>query len=265
MAKKDTAVATISEKTTALATIDLADSTGGGLEEADPDCFVIPRLKLLQKMSPECDPDNSAYVDGAKPGLFYLLTTGELFDSETGIAVVPAYFQRRFIELVPEDLGGGFRGAYLPSDPVVLGALNSRDEKGRFLLENGNYLRDTRIHYAILLHNDGPQPVVITMASSQTKKSNAWNTKGRQPLIFPDGTKNLKPAVEYRVFRLTSVPESNDQYSWRGYKIAVERVIDPSDPKDVEAVVMARAFREQVRGGVAQVEHEEEQNKALDF
>lgn len=259
MAKKqETAVAKMEER--AVATLDLGQSTGAGRTEADQDCYLIPQIKLLQKMSPEVDADKAEYIKGAKPGMFLLTTTGELFDGEEGILVVPAEFQRRFLEFVPEDQGGGFRGAHLPTSPEVVAAAATRDEKGRFWVENGNYLQDARIHYVIFLHPTMARPAVITLKSTQIKKSKQWITKMAEPLPLGAGNFNTDPDCEFRVYRLTARAESNDQYTWKGYNIAEERVVNPADPADVQAVSMARAFREQIAGGKTRVEYDDEES-----
>jgi hypothetical protein len=261
----ETAVATVQEEERAVATLDLGQSTGAGREEADQDCYLIPQLKLLQKSSHEVDEDNAAYVKGAKPGMFFLTTTGELFDGEAGVLVVPADFQRRFLEFVPEDQGGGFRGAHMPTDPVVLGA--QRDEKGKFWLESGNYLQDARVHYVIFLHPTMPRPAVVTLKSSQIKKSKKWLSQMAEPILLsgdpkkdPESCKyNLEPDCEFRVYRIVSRGEASDQYTWKGVVITEERVVNPADPRDVSAVQAARSFREQIGGGKTRVEFDDEE------
>jgi hypothetical protein len=254
----ETAVAVVEKQETTLATLDLGKSSGGGRQEADADCYLIPQIKLLQKMSPEVDSDKAEFIKGAKPGMFLLTTTGELFDGEEGILVVPAEFQRRFLEFVPEDQGGGFRGAHLPTAPLVIEAAPTRDEKGRFWLENGNYLQDARVHYVIFLHPIMARPAVITLKSTQIKKSKKWLSAMAEPLALGDGNFNTDPDCEFRVYRLTCRPESNDQYTWKGYNIDVDRVVNPADPGDVQAVHAARAFRDQIAGGRTKVDYEDE-------
>ena len=52
---------------------------GRGFEEADADSFAIPFLAMLQKGTPQADPDDPAYIKGAKPGMFMNTVTLELF------------------------------------------------------------------------------------------------------------------------------------------------------------------------------------------
>src|SRR3989337_4145684 len=79
-----------------------------GFEDADANSFAIPRLKILQKMSPEGDKDASEYVDKASAGDFFNTATGLIYDGKAGITVIPVHFRRSFIEWVTRDEGGGF-------------------------------------------------------------------------------------------------------------------------------------------------------------
>lgn len=258
--KEETAVAVVQDEGRAVATLDLGQSTGAGRAEADQDCYMIPQLKLLQKGSHEVDEDDAAFVKGAKPGMFFLTTTGELFDGDEGVLVMPADFQRRFLEFVPEDQGGGFRGAHMPTDPTVINA--HRDDKGKFWLENGNYLQDSRIHYVIFFHPVMPRPAVVTLKSTQIKKSKKWLSQMEEPLLLAGDPKkpetckwNIYPDCEFRIYRIVSKGESSDQYTWKGVAITEERVVNPADPRDVQAVNAARAFRDQISSGQTRVEH----------
>lgn len=273
--KKEQALTKIEEQETALATLGLGQSNAEGMEETDRDCFLIPQIKLLQKMSPQVDEDNAKYVPGAKPGLFLLTTTGDMWESEKdGILVIPAYFQRRFLEFIPQEGSSDkFNGIHLPTDRLVVDALHTRDKKGRFWLETGNYLQDTRIHYVILLHRVIPMPAVVTLKSSQIPKSKGWITAMNKPLLIsgdpekdPESCRyDLKPACEFRIYRLTSRPEANSEHTWKGYRIVEERVVTEAD---IQAVEMARHFRKQIRGGETTVDYDEDdtsQNVGRDF
>ena len=77
-----------------------------GFEDADANSFAIPRLKILQKMSPEVDKDASEYVDKASAGDFFNTATGLIYDGKAGITVIPVHFRRSFIEWVTRDAAG---------------------------------------------------------------------------------------------------------------------------------------------------------------
>ena len=229
--------------------MDFSGDAGQGFENTSMDDFVVPFLTILQKMSPVCDEDDPAHIDGAKPGLFFNLSTQQVYEE---LIIVPAAYQRMFAEWVPRESGGGFRGHHLPESPEVSSA--QRDDHGKFVLKNGNHLTDTRYHFVLLLSNGRPDRAVIAMSSTQIKKSRLWMTAMRNlEMTTPDGKKFTPPMFSH-VYRLTTVAESNDQGTWKGYKIECARSLTKEEGNVYQA---AKDFRKEVESGRIKVEESE--------
>mgnify|MGYP006400891317 FL=1 len=169
---------------------------------------------------------------------------------------MPAHFERVFVEWTPREAGGGFRGRRPANDPII--AKCRRDESGKFWLKDDEaYLADTRYHFCILIDDDGnTQPVVFSLASTQIKKSRDWMTQMQHLKIErADGSKFTPPTYSH-MYRVTTVGEAKDDYTWKGVKIELERQLG-SDKKQRDADVAlyegAKGFREQVMSGVANV------------
>ena len=170
----------ITKKNTGSVPVSLADMekfSGAGFEEASSDSYAIPFLQILQKMSDQTDPEHASYIQGAKAGMFANLTTGKLFDGKQGIQIIPCHYSRKFVEWVPREKGGGLRGVHLPDSDVVLNANQSPKNPLELITDEGNILSDTRYHFVLQLVNGQPEPVVLTMKSSQIKKSRSWMTR----------------------------------------------------------------------------------------
>jgi hypothetical protein len=237
-----------------------AGDAGGGFESTDAETYAIPFFMILQKGSPQCDEDDGAFIEGAKPGMLFNSVSQELYDGAKGVLVVPAYFQRMMVEWVPRDSGGGMRGMHKPEEPGIQNL--PRDDRGRFTLPNGNYLADTRYHFCVLLKEDGNfEPVVISMSSTQIKKSRQWMTKMQGIKIpLPTG-KKITPPMFSHVYKLTTVSESNDQGSWKGWKVELDHRITPDEVEFYEA---AKVFKKQVETNKAQVSTEPAPGSAED-
>jgi hypothetical protein len=82
----------------ALSTINLRADSGKGTEELRSDDVSTPILKILHQLSPECNSRNAKYVEGAKPGMIYSGSFGNLIDGEKGLDIVVAHTQTRFPE-----------------------------------------------------------------------------------------------------------------------------------------------------------------------
>lgn len=218
-----TALVVTEEQKAAVALYQASVAEGdSGFEETTSADFSIPFLYLLQKTSPQCDPDKGEYIEAAKPGQFYDQATGELADS---VDVIPCHYKHVMVEWADRDEGGGFKGQHPPGKEVGL----DRDESGKFRLPNGNYLADTRYFFCQRVMPDGSTiPTVVSMASTQIKKAKLWMTRMQAIRVTGEGGKRFTPPMYANVWKLTSVPESNDKGSWRGYKIdLVGPITDP--------------------------------------
>lgn len=252
MAKKGTEVAV--KETNALAIpdelLDFAEQdAGSGFEEADQSSYAIPFLRLLQKGSPQCDEDSPSYDENARPGMILNTASGELFDGGEGVQVVPCYYKRVFIEWKPRETGGGIVAEHSPSDPIV-GTTRRDPKNGRDLLPNGNYLEDTRNHYVLVLVGDEWYPAVVSMSATQLKKSRKWMTvmntlKAKRK---SDGALFTPPMFSH-VYTLSSVGESNDKGSWKGWDVELARPV-----ADANLYQAAKAFRDSVSQGEAKVQ-----------
>lgn len=224
------------------------EDMGSGFENTDDQSFAIPFLQILQSGSPQCKRSDGAYIKGAEEGMLFNTVTGELFDGEEGLRVIPCYYKRSFIEWADRDSGGGFKGEHQPSDPIV--STTVRGDKGD-VLPNGNLLVDTRTHYVLVIKPDGTfQPAVITMSSTQVKKSRQWMSK-MDGIKFKNSAGQLyTPPMFSHSYLVQTAAESNDQGSWFGWKIgSAELIEDPvlfAAAKEFKRAVSAGEVREQV-------------------
>ena len=76
-----------------------------GVETLTHEDLALPFLKILGQLSPEVNKRDGKYVTGAEPGMIYNSVTGELFDGEKGIEVIPCHYKLEYIEW--QDRGEG--------------------------------------------------------------------------------------------------------------------------------------------------------------
>ena len=245
MAKAEIAVA-VTDENTAMAAVYSQDS-GSGFEETNAESFAIPFLSILQSGSPQCKKSDGAYIKGAEEGMLYNSVTGELF-GETGVEVIPCHYTHRVIEWKIREAGGGFVAEHLPSDPVATNTV--RDDKGRNMTPNGTQMSDTRNHYVLIRTKNGLTPAIMSLSSSQLKKSKKW-------MSMMQGMKNKNPATGMfeiapmfsNSYRVTTVPESNEKGSWFGYDFKlVGKVIDEGEYAE------AKNFSHAIKSGMTKVE-----------
>ena len=222
---------------------------GAGQETMDRDDYAIPRLAILQALSPQLQKQNSEYVPGAETGDIIDTVSNELHVGEVGITVVPVSYRRAYIEWKLRSEGGGFIEDH-GSDGTVLNGC-TKDELGRDITSAGNQIVTTAEYFAFVIDKEtgSHTPVVISMSSTQLKKARRWNTLINQFRLPTNGNGGaFNPPMFARSYLLTTVPESNDRGSWFGWSIKPDAVLSQF-PGGMDIYQAAKAFREKILSG----------------
>ena len=222
------------------------EDADGGFETADSSAYAIPFLTILQAGSPQVKKSDGAYIKGAEEGMLFNTVTRQVLGGAAGVVVIPCAYKRTFIKWAARDSGGGFKGELPPSDPQVQAGVTDPD--GRMIDGDGNLLSDTRTHYVLVLDDKGGyQPAVISLSSTQIKKSRQWMSKMNGiKLIRPSDGTHYTPAMFSHTYRITTGPESNDKGSWFGLKVETLGAVESA-----ELYRAAKAFRDAVSSGEA--------------
>ena len=119
---------------------DFLEDAGEGLDYR-PDELTIPRLQLIQALSPEVKKKEPKYIEGAEVGDIFNTVTRDFWSGEDGIRVVICFQITRFNEWIPRDQGGGFVQELSAESRDVQQATR---EGARETLPNGNELVKTK-------------------------------------------------------------------------------------------------------------------------
>ena len=236
----------------AISTYELQAFAGQGVEGLGTDDLAIPFINVIQSNSPQLNKHDGKYIEGAEVGVLFNTVTNELFNGDTGVEVIPCAYQRTLIEWVPRDQEGGFVAVHDPESGIL--KQTTKNERGQDILPNGNYLANTAAHYVVLLSPTyGPTQAVISMTSTQLKKSRKWNTQMvSQTIALADGSIKAKPAFA-SAYTLCTRPESNKHGSWFGYEIGERR-----DSSAVEFQLGAAFYKAVMAGTVKAAAPEQE-------
>lgn len=230
---------------TGLATVDQLPEwmkKGGnrGSEEVTTNDITLPRLEIIQDLSPQRKKSEPEYIEGAEEGMVFNTVTKELLGDQ--VLVIPVYFQMQYIIWKDRKKGGGFGGAF-PSEAEAIEA--------RKALENPEdwAIVDTHVHYVLRLVEGSTmedpilEEAVISMAKSKAKVSRNWNT-----LVKLAGGDRFS-----RMYVMSVVPEKNKNGdAYFNFKVASKGYV--SKPMYDAAEMMYEA----VRAGQRTVIHEEE-------
>ena len=242
---------TDSSKLPAHTTVDVFADAGKGSESATMSDMIIPFILCAQKLSPQLNKRESVHIEGLEEGDFFNTATEQFWKGETGFIFVPALYQREYNEWIPRADGGGFAGKH---GPEIEKKVVREERNGRFglYLPNGNTIAITGVWYGLILDKDSTIQAVLSLSSTQLKKSQKLMSQLKElALDRPDGKGKFNPPLWYSRVRVSSVPESNDQGSWMGWKFTLEgSTLD--DKQNGEFIyMMAKHLGEAVTKGTA--------------
>ncbi|MEY2824474.1 MAG: Vibrio phage, partial [Pseudomonadota bacterium] len=112
--------------------VTLVGKTGArGAENVSTDDMIIPRIELVQALSPARNKKDAAYVEGAEEGMLFNNVTRELYGEF--VLVIPVYYVKQYLVWKDRKQGGGgsngFRGAFA-SPELAREAISNLGEEG---------------------------------------------------------------------------------------------------------------------------------------
>lgn len=212
MAKQSKAVAPAAANTAVATATDFEDFAGHGMENVTASDLLVPRLTIVQALSPQLKRAKPEFIDGAKVGDIVDVSMKELFESVT---FLPVYYSKVWLEWAPRSSGKGLVAIH--STPDILDKCR-RDEKNRPLLPNGNLISETAQWFGLNL-SAGGRKSFIPFASTMLKRSKGWMMLATsEKLARADGSEFVAPLF-YRTYTLTTAEESNAEGEWASWVV----------------------------------------------
>ena len=238
----------------ALQTVNIEQFADEGFDNVDSKSLALPFLKVLGQLSPQVTQGDSNFIPDAKPGMIYNTVTDELYDGHKGITVIPCYYKLEYIEWKDRDKGAVAPINVYPSDSDIM-SKTTRGDDGKDRLQNGNYIEETASHYVMVVEPDKTSTALITMKSTQRKKSKKWNS---MMMSLRQQRKNgkgfFKPAPFTQKYLLATVLEKNNMGSWFGWEISHVGAVESE-----EVLKAAFDFYESCKKGSVRVNHNTEE------
>ena len=153
-----------------------------GSEEVGNNDVQLPRLQIIQDLSPQHKKTKEEYIEGAEVGDFFNTVSQELFKGAK--LFVPVYFKIEYVIWKDQKAGGGFFGAFDTE-------LEAKKELPVVLKENGGNPDDyevvmTNVHFVLVIdetasttENPVLEQAVLSMSKSQNKVSRHLNSMVR--------------------------------------------------------------------------------------
>ena len=192
------------------------EDAGQGVSSRQEDKF-YPLMGVLQKLSPQVDPDNAAYLEGARAGSIHLRNfEPPIVNGNEGVIVQPVYMYEEWVEWGPRERGGGMVSRFLKRPE---GARCLDKTKNRWMLGENN-LQETRMWVLNMYPHGSAAPITFILPCQSTLNTFArgWMTAlGQQ--FEPGGT--VSPLWRY-MWKLVTKKRVNPQGEW--YTFAAERL-----------------------------------------
>jgi len=239
---------------TEVAAVNIEQFADLGFENVGSKDLALPFLKVLGQLSPQVTAGDARYMENAKAGMIYNTVTSELYDGNKGISVIPCFYKLQYIEWRDRGMEGS--GApvniYESDSDIMTKTTRADDNKDR--LENGNYVEETASHYVLIVDKDAPkETALITMKSTQRKKSKKWNSMMMSIKAKRKDGSFYQPAMFTQVYNLKTVLEKNSLGSWYGWDISHVGAVP-----NQAVLEAAHDFYKSCSGGQVKVKFDEE-------
>ena len=199
MAKKEMAVAPSTALVTRPSWMGEAETIRGneGVSMSD---MTVPRISIIQDLSPQWKKNKDEYIEGAEVKMAFNTATQELYGEH--LFVIPVMFRKEWVIWKDIDSGGGFRGSFPDAQSAQAELAKLEDRADCEIV-------DTHQHFVMVVNEDKWQQAVVSMSKSQCKPSRQWNT-----MIQSVGGDRFE-----RMYRLDVVDAQNaagqDYYNWK--------------------------------------------------
>lgn len=217
---------------------------GAGMEKATSRDTIIPRLTILQSLSPQLKRDKGQYIEGAEPGDICDVGTGELMPIP--LEVLPVVFDKVWIEWAPRSTGQGLVAIHT-TDGIM--ERTRQNDKKQNVLENGNIVQETAQWYLMNM-SAGRRPCFLPFVSTQLKKSRRWMTLAKGERVQRRDGSEFVPPLYYRIYRLATAHESNNQGDWYGWTVERGPSLIEYTPRWESILKEARELQESIIKGL---------------
>ena len=147
-----------------------AQGAGRGNEDVGS-AIAIPRIKLLQKMSPEVDKYNATHIAGADVGHFINSISSEVYGEE--LYAISLKFKVEYVVWRSMEAGGGLLGNFT-NQADAEAAVAAQEKPSEY------EIKDTHSHVLLLKNPESGElshPIIMDFTSSKLRVSRSWNTQ----------------------------------------------------------------------------------------
>ena len=244
--------------------VDLEELAGMGKEEIKPDDITIPRLTILQPLSPQVLESNDSYIHGAKAGMIYNPVSEKL---QKEFLFAPVHYKKLWLEWAPRHTQLGIVGTH--QTPDILN--HCKMEANQFITPTGNNIQETAHFWGWLcVHGDQMKPILLSMASTQLGSARKLISLADDERI-KKGDKEFSAPLFWRCYKMETTERSNPKGQWWVWKITRDQLLvefcRDNEVTFKDAVISSKALSESLsklrQFGQRQVSQGQQEQKAI--
>ena len=230
------------------------ENVATGFENMGADDLQLPRLKLLQAMSPEIETN-----DALKAGVILNSVTGDWWPSSQGLLAIPCHYHKNWVEWSDPDQGAKGPVAIHDSSSVLKECYRDKDDRKFYRNDNsGNYIEETANYFVLIVADDGStSEAVMSMKSSQLTPSRNWNSKMKNLKIEKAPGEYFPAPMWSHSYFLKSEKAKNGDKTWYKWKVEVDGQLEK-----LPQIKEAKSFAEDMSAAKDKLQPEMEEDKA---
>lgn len=231
MTKKTTAVAVQQQNLPGIVDErpDWLEKGNKGSEDVGSRDMILPRVDVLQALSPQIKKSDPAYIEGAEQGLIFNTVTGQLYGSE--VTFVPILFRKEYVVWRLRKAGGGFVGAFRTME-------EAENHRATLQAPDDHETVESHQHFSLLITDTGVEEAVFSMTKSKLKVSRALNT-----LVQIAGVDRFAKA-----YKLEAIEAKSDKGDYWSFKVHAVGFVSK------ELYERGKALYELIKAGAADVD-----------
>lgn len=203
---------------------------GRGNEAVSLQDVVIPRLEVVQALSPCLKKSDPAFIAGIEAGELFNSVTRENYGQT--VDLIPVVFKKQYLVWRDRDAGGGFRGAF---DTAAEAAARIKEEAKPAEFE----AVETAQQLCLIVKQDGTtEEIVVSMAKTKLKVSRQWNSLIR----LTSGSQDRFS----RVYQIFGVEDSSDKGDF--FNLGVQLRSDDPFPTEPQFLAAEKLYEAIVSG-----------------
>lgn len=207
----------------------IASVLGLGTDGIDKGVLGMPFVQIVQKGSPEIDETHKDHtakkIEGCRPGSIIFAPERKILPGP--VSIIPLAVISHYTEWKPRAQGGGLVGiqplSIVSSPQYRKGAANTPDSNKEWL--GSNELKFTILAAVRFLMGTEWKRGLVSFSATGLKPARIWS---KQILnLRYSGMPDAVPPIFAAIWKFSSTMESNDKGGWYGWKIELDRMLDP--------------------------------------